>query len=271
MTPCLRNSLVLALPLFLLACGESLDPAGQFSEVQYRVSQEGGGTFALVSMSSGGFKRRLSADTVYSPQGPIRFSIEGAPGPYFAEFCRRSGDMSVRFTADSSDQPGQVSLLYETSGQAGNCRSSATVCTQTSGGGAACLADGQCQAGEVCEKRLKIKYPPSSDDSAAQPFADPDVRFEVCVPVSGSSCSVAGDPATTIFGRVVNGSVGDIESTFLVTDETPAVYFLNTAKHNASAIFRAAADEFLQTQLFVNNGLRDTQSGTRDVILREDL
>ncbi len=267
----LRTSLLVALPLLLLACGESGSQPEQFSEVQYRVQQDGGGTFALLSMSAGGFQRRLVADTVYSTQGPVRFMVEGAPGPYSAELCRHSGgDMTVVFTADSSNLPGQVRLTFETAGQSGLCRSSAVACMPDPSG-ASCLSDTDCAAEEVCEKRLAIEYPPGSGALATKGFADPDVRFEVCVPVSGTSCSVGGAPPTTVFGRSVLGSVGDLGATYLVGDDSPSVYFLNSAKHNVSAIFRAAADEFLQVQLFVNGALRDTQSGTKDVIIREDL
>ncbi len=267
----LRTSLLITLPLLLLACGESGSEPEQFSEVQYRVVQDGGGTFALLSLSAGGFQRRLAANAVYSTQGPVRLMVEGAPGPYSAELCRRSGgDMTVFFTADSSTLPGQVRLTFETAGQSGVCRDLAAACTADPSG-ASCVSDGNCAAGEVCEKRLAIEYPALSGALASQRFADPDVRFEVCEPSGASPCSVRGEPPTTLFGRVMSGSVGDIASTYLVGDEIPSIYFLNSAKHNVSAIFRAAADEFLQVQLFVNDTLRDTQSGTEDVIIREDL
>jgi len=270
-----RTSLVATLAFFASACGESGSQPDRFAEVQYRVQQDGGGTFSLLSFTSGGFQRRVNADTVYSTQGPIRFLVEGAPGPYSAEFCRRSGgELTVFFSSDSSND-GVVRLTFDSAGQPGVCRSPAIICT-AAGPGAACLSDSDCGSGDVCEKKIAIEYDPSQSGvlQTPLPFADPDVRFEVCAPTSGDSCSVGGsvgDPPNTIFGRVMSGSVGDIESTYLVADETPAVYFLNSARHNVSAVFSALDDERLQIQLFITDRLRETESGTDDVLIRRDI
>jgi len=267
----IRRLALLVLPLVCLACGETGSEPELYSEVQFRVSQDGGGTFSLRSLSAGGQRRRISPDAVYSTIGPVRFLVEGAPGPYSAEFCRRSGgDMAVAFTADSTNLPGQVRLNFETAGIAGHCVATSALCGPTSTG-AACLRDADCSSGEACEKRLSIVFPQGSVDVDALPEADPDVRFETCVPIGTQPCTVAGDPPTTVYGRVVGGSVGDIASTYLVSDETPSVYFLFGARAGVNGIFRAAGDEVVQVQLYVDNRLRATESGNRDVVIRRDL
>lgn len=271
----LRNLALLCSALLISACGESGSEPDQYSEVQYRVLQAGGGTFTLVSLSAGGFQRRLSLDAVYTTQGPVPFLVEGAPGPHAAEFCRRSGgELTIQFSSDSSNE-GLVRLTFDSEGQAGVCRTAASVCTPASGG-STCLADSECAASEVCEKRLIVKYDPTQSGilEMPQPFADPDVRFEVCAPLSGETCSVAGkagDPPNTVYGRFVSGSVGDIASTFLVGDETPAVYFLNRAKDNVSAVIGAADDEPVQLQLYIDNQLEDSDQGSGDVLIRRDI
>ncbi len=271
----LRSLALLCSALLISACGESGSEPDQYSEVQYRVLQAGGGTFALVSLSAGGFQRRLSPDAVYTTQGPVRFLVEGAPGPHAAEFCRRSGgELTIQFSSDSSNE-GLVRLTFDSEAQAGACRTTASVCTQASEG-STCFSDSECATGEVCEKRLVVTYDPTQSGVLEMPlpFADPDVRFEVCAPLTGDTCSVAGkagDPPNTIYGRFVSGSVGDIASTFLVSDETPAVYFLNSAKDNVSAVVGASDDEPVQLQLLVDNRVVDSDHGRGDVLIRRDL
>lgn len=266
-----RRLVLLLPPLLCLACGESGSEPELYSEVQYRVSQDGGGTFSLLSLSAGGRRRRISPEAVYSTQGPVRFLVEGAPSPYTAEFCRRSGgEMAVAFTADSTNLPGQVRLNFETTGVAGHCAATATICSATNSG-SACQRDADCGAGEACEKRLSVVFPAGDIDVAALPEADPDVRFETCVPIGSTPCTVAGNPPSTIYGRIASGSVGDIESTYLVSDDTPSVYFLFNARAAVNGIFRAAGNETMQAQLYVDNRLRATESGGGDVIIRRDL
>jgi sporulation-control protein spo0M len=95
---------------------------------------------------------------------------------------------------------------------------------------------------------------------------------------------VIGDPQTPIdpgnSGISFSGSIGDGVSTRLVGSPnphvqsfalTPTSYFYAGARDNVNAVFRSVSGQLLVVRLYVNGALRQTSSGTEDVVIREDL
>ena len=54
---------------------------------------------------------------------------------------------------------------------------------------------------------------------------------------------------------------------------TPSIYFLEGAQDSVNAVFRLAptTGQTLVARLFINGVLEQTQSGTEDVLIRQDL
>ncbi len=99
-----------------------------------------------------------------------------------------------------------------------------------------------------------------------------EVRFDVCVPLlTPGTCFGAGDSG--VFGVPFQGTIGDAAQTHLLSTAVPSIFFLENAVDTVNGIFTLIpfTGQELVAQLFINGAFKQTQSGTHDVIIRQDL
>lgn len=99
-----------------------------------------------------------------------------------------------------------------------------------------------------------------------------EVRFDVCVPsLTPGTCFGSGDSG--VFGPTFQGNVGDSAQTHLLNAAVPSIYFLENAAESVNGVFTLIpfTGQDLLAQLFLNGALKQTQSGSEDVIIRQDL
>jgi hypothetical protein len=259
-----RHASLTALAVFVVAlaiggCGESGSNPVLFPETIFSVTPSGGGVFAVDFVDGGGVRHLFPANVQFSGTSTFVFHILGAPTPFNGRFKRISGgDIEVVLTV--AEQP-SVGPLFSTN-LPGCCQTTEQSCQS-------CFVDADCAAsptGASCVQTLDI---PPGPGPGPVPRANPDVRVDVCVPFPGtSSCSLNGDAG--VFGQPFSGTIGDQFITHLVNGSAPSVYFLTNARDNVSAVV-SGSGQLLQAQLFINDQLTDTESGTGDVIIRHDL
>ena len=112
----------------------------------------------------------------------------------------------------------------------------------------------------------------NGDPAAPAPGSSAEVRFDVCVPsASATSCFQPGDSG--IFGLPFNGTIGDANTTHLIFGSTPTIYLLEGAEDSVSGVFTLTpfTGQSLLAQLFINGELKDADSDTHDVLLKENL
>lgn len=235
-----RFLLVMASGLLVAGgCGTSGSSPTLQSEVRFQVQSNTGGvaTFSVPSLVGNGNSFTFGSGATFATSGVFSFYLEGAAPPYSGTFVQE-GDtpITVRiFINDSSLGPGTV-----TSGNG-------TMVTVTAEG------------------------TPGTPTVPA-----PQVRFDVCAPLGGSgACSTTGDSG--IPGIPYSGSIGDQFMSHLLPSDntrlTPAVYFLANPRDSANGIFSPISGQFLEVQLWIDNSLEQSESGTKsdDLILRKDL
>jgi hypothetical protein len=232
-------------------CGKSGSNPILRPEVRFEVIPSGQTSFRVLSLVAGGVNHPsvVSTDqqgTLVGPEFSIsstfNFVLEGAPPPFEGTFLQTgSGEIVVQLT--QAGGPGDTA--------------------QTSGPGTiATVAVG----------------PPI--DPADIPPMPREVRFDVCAVAAGaSSCSITDGTGT--FGIGITGTLGDAFFSHVLQlpcpqggqpcDATPAIYFLEAASEMANAVFRSAGGQELVAQLLVNGALKQTSSGTGNVIISKDL
>ncbi len=102
--------------------------------------------------------------------------------------------------------------------------------------------------------------------------ASPEVRFDVCAPsASPTTCFQPDDSG--IFGLPFSGTIGDASTTHLVNGVTPSIYFLEGAQNNVSGVFalNPFTGQNLLAQLFLDGQLKQSESGSHDVLVNENL
>jgi len=250
-----RHATLTALAVSIVAlaisgCGESGSNPVLFPEAIYAVTQSGGGVFAVDFVDGGGVRHMVPANVQFSGASTFAFHILGAPTPFNGSFKRISGgDMEVGLTV--TEQP-SVGPLFT-----GCCQTTEQICQS-------CSTDADCPVATSCVYNI-----PSGPGPGPVPRASPDIRVDVCAPSPGtSSCSLSGDAG--VFGQPFSGTVGDQFTTHLVNGATPSVYFLTSARDTLSAVLRGSG-QLLQVQLFIEDQLKESGSGTGDVIIRHDL
>lgn len=103
----------------------------------------------------------------------------------------------------------------------------------------------------------------------AQPTQE--IRFEICVPLPPStSCTAANDP---VFGLPMNATLGDPFTSHVSFGTAPSIYYLDAARDSVHGVFalQPANGYTLVAKLFINNHLEQTQSGSGDVGLKQNL
>jgi hypothetical protein len=98
------------------------------------------------------------------------------------------------------------------------------------------------------------------------------VRLDVCAPSTGATaCSTASDPGT--FGVEFTGTLGDLFTSHPLSGSAPSIYFLEGARDSVNAVFTrlSITGDLLLVHLYIDGQLRQTQAGTGDVVIREDL
>lgn len=113
----------------------------------------------------------------------------------------------------------------------------------------------------------------SSGTTGSTPVStSPEVRFDVCAPsASPTNCFQPDDSG--IFGLPFSGTIGDANTTHLINGITPSIYFLEGAEDNVSGVFalNPFTGQNLLTQLFVDGQLKQSESGSHDVLVKENL
>ncbi len=260
------------LGVLFAGCGQSGSNPALFPEIRYIVQPAGQTSFAVDFLNAGGICHKLPASQVFTVSGPVSFFIENAPPPYIGRF-RRIGTADIQVSVRVT---GQSVVSGSTSGSNDTVT---LVASQT--------------------------VPPTPVPTDCTPNANPEVRFDVCAPSSGTSvcfpertctnapsrtCSADGDctPGGTctlpvvggIPGFEFTGTLGDAFMSHLIsrpsTDDppltTPAMYFLENAQDSVNAVLQnTTPSQPLLIQLFIDGQGEETQSGTGEVIIRKDL
>ena len=218
-------------------CGTSGSNPVLFAELRFEVTptQAGSATFSVESLVANGSTFGFPDHTVFTTTAPFSFYLEGAAPAYSGAFAR-VGDAEITVRV---------------------FRERILVTEDSTDGAAKPIAAVSAVVGQGT---------PTVTPSAPMQL----VRFDVCAPVVfNGACSTTGDAG--LFGIPYSGTLGDPFTTHLLNGQTPSIYFLPGARDSANAVFRSASTQFLEAQLFVDNELRQTASGTTDVVLREDL
>jgi len=232
--------MVIGALLVAAGCGTSGSSPTLYPEVRFQVQSNTGGTttFSVPSLVGNGTTFTFGSGATFTTSSFFSFYLEGAAPPYSGTFVQESDDapITVRvFINESSLGPGTV----------------------TTGKGSMITVTAEGTPG-----------PPAAP--AQQ------VRFDVCAPLPGGGpCSTTGDSGVP--GIPYTGSIGDQFMSHLLssdtTRQTPAVYFLVNARDSANGIFSPVSGQFLQVQLWINDALEQSESGTNsnDLILQKDL
>ncbi len=239
-----RWILLVACVLCAVGCGQSGSNPPILPEVQFLVGLQN--TVAPVTFTASVFTGEIvhtfPPGLAFTTGGPFSIFLEGASMPYGGTFARAmdSGDITVQETI----VPGAAA-----------------------GGGGQVTA----KAFTTSTDPVSVVLPVGAPTPTMPVAPNPEVRFDVCVPTAGqSSCYTVGNSGTAGLG--FNGSLGDAFFTHITVGFTPSIYFLEGARDTVNGVFRAGtAGDVLLVQLFINGELKETESGTGDVILRQDL
>lgn len=227
----LRCLVVSGVLLLSAGCGTSGSRPSQFAEVRFQVRPTGKSVFTA-ELSANGVTHTLGG-MQFTATSLFDFVLENAAPPYSGTFTLIDGG-DIEVVLSFADQ----SITAETSGVGG---------------------------------------PPAVVTNAttpATPLGPPalEVRFDVCVP-SAAAGTCFGPDDSGIFGLPFNGSVGDAATTHLVNGSTPTIYFLESPEDSVNGVFalNPFTGQSLLAQLFVNGELKQSDSDTHDVLLKENL
>lgn len=237
-----RSILLVACALWAAGCGTSGSNPPVLPEVQFVVGPQKSGapvTFTA-SLFAGGISHTFPPDMAFTTNGPFNIFLEGASMPYGGSFARPadSGDITVQETIVTETGVDQITTQAFTTGT----------------------------------DPVTVVIPQGAPVPTTPVPPNPEVRFDVCVPSTAgqASCYAGGDSGVP--GIAFNGSVGDAFFTHLVLGTTPSMYFLEGARDSVNGVFRAnTAGQQLLVQMFIDGQLKETESGTGDVVVRKDL
>jgi hypothetical protein len=234
-------------------CGTSGSRPAVYPEVRFEVQPRPATVaFRVDELVAGGVRHTFPADTVFTATNTFFFYLENAPPPYSGTFTVCTVDGRCPAT-DTSGNNIHVKLFVPgpTEAREFNADTDAPGITQAT----------------VASGSSPVVTPPTQE-----------VRFDVCVSSAGSAtCSATGDAGA--FDLTFSGNLGDALQTHLLVSpdgtypRTPSIYFLENAQDSVNAVFRLAptTGQTLVARLFINGALQQTQSGTKDVIIRQDL
>ena len=241
--------LVACVAMSLTGCGESGSNPPVLPEVLFQIGPAPGGTGAPVTFSvptlfTAGALNTFPAGMTFTTTGVFSIYLEGATQPYGGIFVRSAGSGDITVQESIFTAPGTPQIVTRDT-TAGKDPPVATVV-------------------------IPAMVTPSTTPVAA----NPEVRFDICVPTSGaSSCFPPGESG--IPGVQFTGSLGDAFFTHQVgvnpVATTPSVYFLMGARDSVNGVFQSTNGQSLLVQLYVNGQLKQSSSGSGDVVVREDL
>jgi len=240
-TPRFMAAPLLGLMLGLGACGTSGHDRPQYPEVRFKIEPVGGGSanfrFLLDALFANDRYEIYLTGTEFVATGPFHIVLENAQTAYGGRFTRGDGSPDLNVTLSLVSAASQTSVSDSTLGQ----KDTASVAI----GGA----------------------PPDPGDRDTS-----EVRFHICVP-SPDSDACFSDTGSGTPGIPFTGTIGDAFSSHLINGTTPSVYFLQGAKDtvNAAITRLGSTGPSLRAELYIDGALKDTDTGTGDLIFREDL
>jgi hypothetical protein len=227
----------IALTTALSACGTSGSKPFFEPEIQFQVTPLGGPTsFRVLALTTSNTVHTFPPDQEFQVNGTFSFFLENATPPWTGTF-QRTGDNQI-----------MVSLL-ETAN---------TMQVKTT------TADQDTVVLTLGGSRTPVGTPTAGN---------PEVRFDACaLNVEASTCADAANvPGALLFGRGLNGSVGDPFVTRLMTGTAPAILFVEGVQETAMGVFTPIGSYSVHAQLYVNGVVADSQFGTGNVILTANL
>jgi hypothetical protein len=249
----LRSLAVLVITAILTiggaGCGTSGSNPVEFAEVHFDVKPSG--QFTVTSLLAGGVRHSSIEGQTFATTSTFTIILENAAPPYQGVFTRLPDSNELTVTVSVIAPRGQTSVSDVTLPD----KDTAVI---------TCMAASDAPAGIHCMGG----EPPMPEPTLA---ANPEIRFDVCAPSpNASSCFTPGDSGFP--GIAFSGTLGDLLTTHLLGGMTPTIFFLEGASHSINAVFRSSVvDQALLAQLFLNGALRQSRSGSGDVVIREDL
>jgi len=225
-----------ALLLLVVGCGTQGSDPPPLPEVRFQVVPRGGAaTFQVVSLETAGLNHPSIVGRDFFATGPFSIVLENASPPYTATVAR-TGTVDFDVTLSVSSMTGGTDV---------------TITESTSP--------------DTPEVTV------SSGQTASLGNISPEVRFDVCSPSQGAStCFTASDSG--FFTSFFTGTLGDAFTTHVFNGGTPAIYFLDAAQDNVSAVFTSnPSGTFLRVELYVDGQQRTTSSGTQNVLVNQDI
>jgi hypothetical protein len=220
-------------------CGTTGSDPILFPEVRFDVLPSGQATFTVDALSGGGESYASVIGQQFTATAPFHFALENAGQPLMGAFSVNptSGDqITVTLTVISGLSQTQVSDAT------GPGKPTARVSIPTTAAG--------------------VTPPPGN----------PEVRFDVCAPLPGrTTCSATTGNGT--FGALFTGSFGDPFISYLTNGATPTIYFYRAPQSNINAVLTRlpVTGALLAVQLLVNGELKQTEVGSGEVIISQDL
>jgi hypothetical protein len=227
--------------LGLAACGTSGHDRPQYPEVRFQIEPVGGGggdfRFLLDALFINDRYETYLTGTEFAATGPFHIVLENAQPAYGARFTRGDGSPDVNVTLSVVSASNQTSVTDSTLA----AKDTATVAI----GG----------------------LPPDPNDRETS-----EVRFHVCVP-SPDRDACFSDTGSGTPGIPFTGTIGDAFSSHLINGTTPSVYFLQNAQDtvNAAITRLGSTGPALRVELYIDGTLEDIDTGSGDLIFREDL
>ncbi len=231
---------LLCLLLGVGACGTSGHDVPEYPEVRFTIEPAGGGggfRFLLDTLFANDRYETYLTGTEFAATGPFHIVYENAQPAYGGRFTRGDGSPDLKVTLGVITASNQTNVSDSTLGP----KDTATVIT----GGS----------------------PPRPEDLETS-----EVRFHICVP-SPDRDACFSDSGSGTPGIPFTGTIGDTISSHQINGTTPSVYFLQKAQDTVNAAITRTGSKgpSLRAELYINGILKDTQTGTGDLIFREDL
>jgi hypothetical protein len=242
-------------------CGQTGSDPPLLAEVRFAVLPAGQASFRVDALSGGGASYASVIGKPFTATAAFDFVIENAMPPYEGMFtlipvcsnnqapCSTDSDCPAAGSCDLGGQQITVTLTaFFLTGQ---------------------IVTGQTQVSDATRPGKTTAIVSIGRPQPVVP-SDPEVRFDLCVPLPGkTSCSTTTGDGT--FGVLFTGSLGDPFVSHLTSGATPTIYFYQAPRDNINAVFMPVTDVLLTAQLLINGEVKQTQASTNDVIISEDL
>jgi len=240
-------------------CGTTGSDPILFPEVRFEVRPSGQATFTVDALSGGGESYTSVIGQQFTATAPFDFALENAGSPFEGLF---------RLIGVCSNNQAQCSVDSECA-PAGSCDLGGQQITVTltviSGINQTQVSDATAPGKPTAMVAI------GALPAGVTPLpAHPEVRFDVCAPLPGrATCSTKTGDGT--FGALFSGSFGDPFISYLTSGATPTIYFYRAPQSNINSVLTRLPLALLGVQLFINGELKETQVGSGEVIISQDL